>query len=43
MLGVARCGRPCAQGAAAAYLFNLVLPEPGFTCPAQPISFAGGA
>jgi pimeloyl-ACP methyl ester carboxylesterase len=35
-----RQGSPCMQGVVGAYLFNLALPEEGYTCPAQPISFS---
>jgi pimeloyl-ACP methyl ester carboxylesterase len=36
----ATSGSPCIAVAVAAYLFNLTMPSEGFTCPAQPISFA---
>jgi pimeloyl-ACP methyl ester carboxylesterase len=35
-----RQGSPCMQGVVGAYLFNLALPEKGYTCPAEPISFS---
>jgi pimeloyl-ACP methyl ester carboxylesterase len=35
-----RQGSPCILAVVGAYLFNLALPEEGFSCPAQPISFS---
>jgi pimeloyl-ACP methyl ester carboxylesterase len=34
-----RQASPCMQAVLGAYLFNLIVPEDGFTCPAEPISF----
>ena len=36
-------GSPCVQAVVGAYLFELVRPEQGFSCPAQPIPFSAEA
>lgn len=38
-----RQGSPCMQGVVGAYLFNLAVPDAGFTCPAAPISISAEA
>jgi hypothetical protein len=35
-----RQGSSCMQGVVGAYLFTLAVPDEGFTCPAEPISFS---